>query len=354
MKNNITDINIKNIILLESPLHYINKMPIAESDRVTVSRARRDISNAIHGRDSRLVVIVGPCSIHDINAAQEYADRLMKLSERVKDQIIVVMRTYFEKPRTTLGWKGLINDPDLNGTFNVSKGLEITRKFLLDVTQRQLPCATEWLDPLTPQYLGDLISWSAIGARTSESQVHRQLASGISSPLGFKNGTGGNVHSIQIAIDAILASRSSHAFMGTNEEGKVSVVITKGNPNTHIVLRGGINSTNYSEESIKQAFTLLKARGIESGVAVDCSHGNSRKQHTFQHVVFNELLQQRLNGNNGIFGIMLESHLHEGRQDINGSLKYGVSITDACINWEDTEKLILNAAGKLSVTSVKS
>ena len=346
-----TDANVSSISQLETPNQYIERLPLKKEQADVVLAGRRNIRQSLHGNDDRLTVIVGPCSVHDINAAQEYADRLARLAERVKGEMIVVMRTYFEKPRTTLGWKGLISDPDLNGTFNVPKGLNIARKFLISIAERELPAAIEWLDPLTPQYLGDLISWGAIGARTTESQTHRQLASGLSSPIGFKNGTGGNRHSVQIAADAVVAACSPHAFMGSDTDGKISVVITKGNPDTHIVLRGGLGGTNYGADSVWDALQILEDSGLDPYLAVDCSHGNSRKDHTRQPIVFKELVRQRLYGTRGIAVLMLESHLKEGNQPIgNGpeSLEYGVSITDACIGWEDTENLLLETAETLA------
>ena len=260
---------------------------------------------------------------------------------------MIIMRVYFEKPRTTVGWKGLINDPDLNGSFNIPKGIEIGREFLSEVTRIGLPTATEFLDPFTPQYIGDLVSWGAIGARTAESQTHRQMASGLSMPIGFKNGTGG---SVQLAIDGMIACEGEHAFLGIDDDGKTSIVITKGNKANHVILRGGASGTNYDKDSINEAQELLKKNNLVPNIVVDCSHGNSNKDHNRQPIVFKEVIEQRLNGNNKIIGIMLESNINPGNQSLGNieDLEYGVSITDKCVGWEKTEEIILEANNLLN------
>ena len=347
----VVDNNIAAINPLESPHQFRQRMAVESAVQEMIVRGRQEVAAVTKGEDKRLLVIVGPCSIHDTAAGLEYADRLVRLKEQVKSKLLLVMRTYFEKPRTTIGWKGMINDPDLNGAFNVEKGLGQARQFLVEIANRGLAAGIEWLDPLTPQYLGDLISWGAIGARTTESQTHRQLASGLSSPVGFKNGTGGNRYSIKIAIDGVTAARTAHAFMGANSDGDVSVVVTTGNPNTHIILRGGLAGTNYDSKSVQEVSEMLAERGLEPYLMVDCSHGNSLKDHRRQPVVFRDLLGQRIAGVDAVAGIMLESHLKEGRQNVSlgtDGLEYGVSITDACISWETTEKLLLEAAEKIS------
>lgn len=342
------DVNVKTITPLESPDQMRERIPATSKIEHTVSDGRAQIREIIHGRSDRFLVIVGPCSIHDVDVALDYGERLARLAEKTKETLYIAMRTYFEKPRTTIGWKGFINDPYLNGTFDVSAGLERARELLIELTDMGLPTATEWLDPLTPQYLGDLISWGAIGSRTTESQSHRQLASGLSSPVGFKNGTGGSEHSVRIAADGVTAASAPHAFLGANHEGKTAVIITKGNPDCHIIMRGGIAGSNYKEESIKKAQTLLAKLKLETNLAVDCSHGNSNKDHKRQPLVFRDVLKQRAQGNRGIVAVMLESNINEGNQPLSSSLEYGVSITDACIGWDDTEALLLEAAELLS------
>ncbi len=344
------DIHIQKISPLLPPRRLTDRIPLTAKAEKTILEGREQVRRIIHGEDDRLLVLVGPCSIHDPEAAIEYSERLIGLAKAVKENILIVMRAYFEKPRTTLGWKGFINDPRLNGTFDVAEGMEKARRFLMHLAESGMPAATEWLDLLTPQYFGDLISWGAIGARTTESQSHRQLASGLSSTIGFKNGTGGNIHSIQIAVNGVVAARSSHAFISTNLDGAVSVVITKGNPDTHIILRGGSDGPNYDEASVKTAQELLEKAGLKPLLMVDCSHGNSNKDHRRQSVVLKDLLEQRLKGNRGIAGIMLESHLKEGNQKLSepSVLEYGVSITDACIGWETTEALLLEVSNSLT------
>ncbi len=346
----LLDVNIKEITPIISPRELISQLPITPGIRETVLKGRREIQQVLDGKDDRLLMIVGPCSIHDTRAGFEYASRLTELAQRVSDRILVVMRVYFEKPRTSVGWKGLIHDPYLNGTFDMAKGLYLAREFLLQVGSLGIPAATEFVDTSTPQYIGDLISWAAIGARTTESQTHRQMASGLSMPVGFKNGTGGT---IQIAVDGIVAARSVHSFLGIDYEGQNSQVITKGNPWGHLVLRGGARGPNYDAQSVAYSVDLLKKAGVRPYLLIDCSHGNSGKDHTRQPIVFHDVLGQRVNGNRHIVGMMLESHLHPGNQKLEGDpsrLKYGVSITDACIGWEETEALLLEAREALSRT----
>jgi len=341
-----SDIRVTGIQPLDPPRSYIEAQPITTKIAEVVTEARNAIENIGNRTDKRMVMLVGPCSIHDETAGLEYAKRLAVLAEEVKDSILIVMRVYFEKPRTTVGWKGLINDPNLDGTFDMQTGLRRARAFLLEVGNLGLPAGTEFLDPFTPQYLADLIAWGAIGARTTESQTHRQMASGLSMPIGYKNGTGG---SCQIAVDAMLAARSPHAFLGINLDGRAAVVNTIGNSAQHLILRGG-SYPNYDEESVLSASSLLEIAGLQPNVVIDCSHANSNKDHRRQPIVFREAIRQRVEGNEGVIGLMLESHINEGNQPMGklADLKYGVSITDACINWESTEELLREAHAKLN------
>jgi 3-deoxy-7-phosphoheptulonate synthase len=306
-----------------------------------VLQGRAAIEAILSRRDARKIVVVGPCAVYDPEAALEYARRLAALAHQVRDSILVVMRVYFEKPRTTTGWKGLINDPRLDDSFHVEEGLCIARKLLLDVAELGLPIATEALDPIVPQYIGDLISWTAIGARTAESQTHREMASGLSSPVGFKNGTDGN---ILVAIQGIVSAMQPHRFLGINQDGQCCVIQTSGNRYGHLVLRGA-KTPNYDEQSVAAAALLMTQNGMEPSIIVDCSHGNSNKDHKRQGHVFRAVLEQIRNGSPSVVGWMLESNLHEGKQDLaHKPLKYGVSITDSCISWEETEGLIKEAA----------
>jgi 3-deoxy-7-phosphoheptulonate synthase len=296
-------------------------------------------------------VVVGPCSIHDTEAAIEYAKRLKKLSNTVSDQLLLVMRVYFEKPRTTVGWKGLINDPDMNGTHNISKGLGIARGLLSRITAMELPVANEMLDPITPEYVADMISWGAIGARTTESQTHREMASGLSFPVGFKNGTDGN---LQIAIDAMKSAQHPHSFLGINREGRTSIIQTTGNPDVHIVLRGGSRKPNYHADDICHTEEILTKNGLIPTIMVDCSHGNSNKDYNKQADVLDSVITQIEAGNNSISGVMIESFLSAGNQKLPADvsqLQYGVSITDACIDWSTTEKILLDAHARLKKRS---
>ena len=341
-----SNLHIESMLPLEPPDAFVKRIPITDSVAELVYNSREDIKKIISGQDSRMLMLVGPCSIHDEMAGLEYAGRLARLADRVRDRVMIVMRVYFEKPRTTVGWKGFINDPHLNGSFDMATGLARGRQFLLNVLGAGLPAATEWLDPVTPQYLADVISWGAVGARTVESQTHRELASGLSMPIGFKNGTGGTQHSIQIAVDAIVASRAPHTFLSVDGYGRVSIIKTTGNPDGHVILRGGVNGPNYGAEHVVNAVERMKKAGLQPSVVVDCSHGNSGKDHRNQPVVFRNVMEQRLGGNMNITGMMLESHLSEGSQKLGADpsqLKYGVSITDACVGWETTEDLMMEA-----------
>jgi 3-deoxy-7-phosphoheptulonate synthase len=343
----IRNLNIESITHLETPREFLDRMPITPAIAETVTRGRQEVLNVINGADDRMLMIVGPCSIHDTKAGLEYARKLAALAPEIKDRVLVVMRVYFEKPRTTVGWKGLINDPHLNGTFDMATGLTMAREFLLEVLELGLPTATEWLDPITPQYLADAVCWGAIGARTVESQTHRQLASGLSMPIGYKNGTGG---SIQIAVDAMVAAREPHTFLSVEEDGRVSIVKTKGNPGGHVVLRGGSGGPNYDPGAVARASAALTKAGFEPHIVIDCSHANSGKDHRRQPLVFRDVMHQRLTGSREIVGMMLESHLNAGAQKADSDpskLKYGVSITDACVDWDTTESLLREAHAAL-------
>ncbi len=324
---------------LVSPRDVLAESPISAAARETVTRGREAIREALAGRSERLVIIAGPCSIHDTASALEYAGRLAKLRARFEDRLIIVMRTYFEKPRTTVGWKGLINDPGCDESYDIGKGLHDARNLLREINDLGLPCATEFLDPIVPQYTADLVSWAAIGARTTESQTHRQMASGLSMPVGFKNSTDG---SLQAAIDAMTAATHGQAFLGIDSDGRTSIVRTQGNQDVHIVLRGGGGKGNYSEAHIALTKARLKqAAASPRAIMVDCSHANSGKDYRRQPVVFRNVLGQIASGERQILGLMLESYLAEGNQMISGDLAYGQSITDACIGWEQSEELLL-------------
>ncbi|NNE08787.1 MAG: 3-deoxy-7-phosphoheptulonate synthase [Gemmatimonadetes bacterium] len=330
------DIRIAEIRPLIPPAILMEELPVSDTASTTVASGRSDTNRILRGEDDRLMVVVGPCSIHDQQASLEYAGLLKEAADRFADDLLLVMRVYFEKPRTSVGWKGLINDPDLNGSFVINKGLRIARKLLLDLAETGLPAGTEFLDTITPQFIADLVSWGAIGARTTESQIHRELASGLSMPVGFKNGTAG---SIGIAIDAIKAARNSHHFLSVTKQGLSAIVSTKGNDNCHLILRGGKDAPNCSADDIEAAIRMLEAAGdCLPRLMVDCSHGNSRKKYRRQIDVANSLAGQIAAGSPHIFGVMLESNLVEGRQDRapGKDLVYGQSITDACLGWEDT------------------
>jgi len=336
------DVRINKSKELLPPVAVLEKFPATESASSTTFRSREAISNILKGEDDRLLVIIGPCSIHDPEAAIEYGKRLKVLRDELGDRLEVVMRVYFEKPRTTVGWKGLINDPYLNDTFKINDGLRMGRKLLLDLTDMGMPTASEFLDMITPQYVADLISWGAIGARTTESQVHRELASGISCPVGFKNGTDGN---IKIASDAIRSASASHHFLSVTKYGHSAIIETAGNPDCHIILRGG-KEPNYSADHVGTIKQELEASGLPQKVMIDFSHANSSKQYQRQMVVAEDVAGQLAAGEQAIFGVMIESHLVEGRQDlVDGQAPtYGQSITDACIGWDDTEKVLRQLA----------
>ncbi|MGB9730388.1 MULTISPECIES: 3-deoxy-7-phosphoheptulonate synthase [Calditerrivibrio] len=338
-----TNLNVKELIPIVAPYYLRQIFPLSEDDAIFVTNSREQAKNILFGDDKRLMVVVGPCSIHDPIAAIDYATRLVNLAEKVKDKIFIVMRVYFEKPRTTIGWKGLINDPDMDGSHLISKGLGIARKLLYDITKLRLPVACEMLDTITPQYLSDMITWGAIGARTTESQPHREMASGLSFPVGFKNGTDGN---LKVAVDAMLTALRPHSFLGINGEGKTSIVKTTGNRFVHIVLRGGAERPNYYPEDVKEAVSLLEKNQLPTSIMIDVSHGNSMKDHRNQPKVFSEVLKQIKDGNRHIKALMVESFINEGNQQIPEDkklLKYGVSVTDKCIDWETTEEMLLKA-----------
>ena len=337
----IDDVNIKSIQTLITPAELKADLPLSETASQTVLQGRATVRNILDGNDKRLFVVIGPCSIHDVKAANEYADRLKELSEKVKDTLYLVMRVYFEKPRTTVGWKGLINDPDMNDSFNIEKGLHIGRGLLLVLNEKGLPCATEALDPNSPQYYQDLISWSAIGARTTESQTHREMSSGLSSPVGFKNGTDGG---LTVATNAMQSVKHGHSFLGLNENGQVAIINTNGNPYAHVVLRGGNGKPNYDASSVADAEAALAKAKVSNKIMIDTSHANSNKDPYLQPLVLKNITEQILDGNKSIVGIMVESHLKGGRQDIPENLcdlVYGQSVTDGCIDWDTTERALL-------------
>lgn len=341
------DIRVEKFDPLVSPSQLKDQIPLNETAHRTVVDGRRAICNILDGKDPRLLVITGPCSIHDEKAALDYARRLQALGETVADTMLLVMRVYFEKPRTNVGWKGLINDPWLNGSYDINAGLQRARRLLLNITEMGLPTATEMLDPIVPQYIAGLVCWAAIGARTTESQTHREMASGLSMPVGFKNCTDGD---LSTAVNAMIAAASPQHFLGIDPEGQTCIVTTTGNPHAHIVLRGG-SRPNYDTVSVNEARAMLTAKGLTQAIMVDCSHDNSRKNHTLQGAVWQDVINQRLDGNSGIIGMMLESNLEAGSQKNTGnmaSMQYGVSITDACIDWKATEQLILSAHEQLA------
>jgi 3-deoxy-7-phosphoheptulonate synthase len=348
MPDKILDTHIAKSQVLLTPEEIAAKVPLTEQAEQSVLKFRKQIENILNGVDSRKFVVVGPCSIHDLNAGREYAQKLKDLADRVSDRLLLIMRVYFEKPRTTVGWKGLINDPDLNDSFNIEKGLVLARQMLLEVAELGLPSANETLDPIIPQYISELVSWSAIGARTIESQTHREIASGLSMPVGLKNGTNG---SIEVAINALKAARDPHNFLGINQMGQVSIFQTKGNPYAHVILRGGGGQPNYDAQSVADVEAQLKAAKLPCQIVIDCSHGNSNKDHRLQADVFRNVVGQVLEGNSSIVGMMLESNLYEGNQSIPSNLdelKYGVSVTDKCLSWEDTEAILLEACDRMS------
>ena len=343
----VENINIESPEILITPAELKREIPLSEKAREVVAQGRTDIENILERKDHRVIVVVGPCSIHDLKAAQEYAIRLKALAEKVSDTLLIVMRVYFEKPRTTTGWKGLINDPFMNDSFKITDGLHIGRQLLHDILEIGLPTATEALDPISPQYMQDLIAWSAIGARTTESQTHREMASGLSSSVGFKNGTDG---SLTVAINALQSVASPHRFLGINSDGNVAIITTKGNPYAHVVLRGGNGKPNYDSVSVSICEQELEAAGVAPNIMVDCSHANSNKDHNLQPLVLDNVTNQIIEGNKSIIGVMIESHLNAGNQKLSSNpqdMEYGVSVTDACIDWQTTEASLLSMADRL-------
>ncbi|WP_244117705.1 3-deoxy-7-phosphoheptulonate synthase [Burkholderia gladioli] len=335
----IDDVRIGAVRPLISPALLQDELPVPQATQTLVEDTRKAIGDILHGRDDRLLLVVGPCSIHDHDQALDYARRLKAAADTLKDELLITMRVYFEKPRTTVGWKGYINDPRLDGSFRINEGLRAARHLLLDINALGLPAATEFLDLLSPQYIADLIAWGAIGARTTESQSHRQLASGLSCPIGFKNGTDGGV---QVASDAIVAAASRHAFMGMTKMGMAAIFETRGNDDAHVILRGGKNGPNYDAEHVEACCAVLRKAGLREQVMVDCSHANSNKSHERQIEVAQNLAGQLAQGEQRIVGVMVESHLEAGRQDLKPGvpLKRGVSITDACLSWAQTEPVL--------------
>jgi 3-deoxy-7-phosphoheptulonate synthase len=352
MNRPIDNQHIIEIKALPSPRAIKTKLPITDQAAALVVETREAVRRILHGKDrDRLLVIVGPCSIHDPEAAYEYAGKLKPIADALRDRFLIVMRTYFEKPRTTVGWKGLINDPRLDGTCDIAAGMELARAILLRINQLGLPCGTELLDPISPQYVADLISWAAIGARTTESQTHREMASGVSMPVGFKNGTEG---SLQVAINAMTSARAPHHFVGINADGQTAIIKTMGNPDRHLVLRGGGGRTNYEAQDVAKAEAAVAGEGIARSIMIDCSHDNSRKDHTRQRLVAREVLQQFREGRQSIMGLMLESNLNPGKQAWKEgvALQHGVSITDACLGWGETERLLTELAAVVTPKSV--
>lgn len=347
--NKISNIRITKAESITPPIEFIKRYPVKSAQSNFIIKSRKTIADIISGKDKRLLVVVGPCSIHDLKSATEYAQKLQKLQQELSQDLFIVMRVYFEKPRTTIGWKGLIYDPDLDNSFNMEKGFDLARNLLLNLVQMQIPSATEYLDLITPQYVSDLISWGAIGARTTESQTHRELASGLSCPVGFKNGTNGNVG---IAIDAIISANNSHMFWSINKKGMANRYTTVGNPNCHIILRGG-TSPNYQKEYVAKASEQLTKSGLSNKIMVDFSHANSEQNFKNQLKVGDDIAVQISDPNSPIFGVMIESHLNEGKQAVAplATLKYGVSITDGCIGWDDTEKLLKTLAKAKKATT---
>ncbi len=346
MHHTLFDANIESSHVLLTPNEVKAKVPLTKLAEQTVLKYREELEKILDFQDRRKFIVVGPCSIHDPKAAIEYSQRLKILAQKVQDKLLLVMRVYFEKPRTTVGWKGLINDPEMDDSFHVENGLLIARSLLLQIAEIGLPTATEALDPIVPQYISELLAWSAIGARTTESQTHREMASGLSMPVGFKNGTDGN---IQVALNALQSARTPHNFLGINQDGQVSVFQTRGNAYGHVILRGG-NQPNFDAENVQLIEQKLKAADLPPRIVIDCSHGNTNKDYRLQGAVLSNVIQQVVDGNTSIVGMMLESNLYEGNQPVNcqkDELRYGVSVTDKCIGWEETERVILAAYEKL-------
>lgn len=347
MENQLNNVNVVSKTILPTPADVRAELPMGSVAEASVLKSREIIRNIIDGRDPRLFAVVGPCSIHDVEAAADYAERLRILAREVSDTIYLVMRVYFEKPRTTVGWKGLINDPNMDDSFQIEKGIRIARKLLLDLAESGLPAATEALDPVMPQYMGELISWTAIGARTTESQTHREMASGLSTPVGFKNGTDG---SLQVAINALRSARQPHHFLGINQEGRTAVFQTRGNAYGHIVLRGGGGSPNYDAAHVAETGRALLDADLPDRIVIDCSHANTNKNPAAQPQVVGDCVEQIVNGNRSIIGLMLESNIGAGNQPIPADLadlKYGISVTDGCIDWDTTAVAIRDTADRL-------
>jgi len=343
----INNVHISSETVLVTPEELKHALPLSAHASQYVINARKTVSDIVHKRDNRVLVIAGPCSIHDIDAAKEYALKLKKLHDELRGQFYILMRVYFEKPRTTVGWKGMINDPDMDESFDVDKGLRKARELMIWLAELELPVATEALDPISPQYMSELITWSAIGARTTESQTHREMASGLSMPVGFKNGTDGK---LGVAINALESAASSHRFMGINQKGQVALLQTAGNPDGHVILRGG-KAPNYNAASVAECEQQLHAADLNARLIVDCSHGNSSKDHNKQMPVCEDVFKQIVNGNQSIIGVMLESHLNAGKQSSDlpiDELAYGVSVTDACIDWQTTDTLLRRGAADLA------
>jgi len=343
MLHRTDDLRIRQLKPLIPPAILLEELPITEEVSTLVARTRREVAETLHGRDDRLLVVVGPCSLHDPVAGLEYATKLADVARSLRDDLLIVMRVYFEKPRTIVGWKGLINDPHLDGSFAINEGLRTARRFLLSVNALGLPAATEFLDPITPQFLADLVAWGAIGARTSESQVHRELASGLSMPVGFKNATDG---SVQVAIDAVRSAAHPHQFLSVTKQGVAAIVATNGNPDCHVILRGGASGPNYAESTVQQVAQELASAGVASRLMVDCSHANSGKDPRRQSIVLRDVAGQIGRGSRALFGVMLESFLVGGRQNVvpNVPLVYGQSITDGCLEWDATAPLLTELA----------
>lgn len=339
MFQNTDDVRIDKLRPLIPPAILMEELPVTPEMAATVATARQKVADCVNGQSDKLVVVVGPCSIHDTKAAIEYATLLQGAIKAHQDELVILMRVYFEKPRTTVGWKGLINDPEMNGSFNINNGLRTARQLLSELTQMGIPAGTEFLDTITPQFIADLVSWGAIGARTTESQIHRELASGLSMPVGFKNGTDGNT---DIAVAAIGAANHPHNFLSVTKQSLAAIVSTKGNPNCHVILRGSSQGTNYDQESVAQAVAKLEKATVTHRLMVDCSHGNSQKDHAKQLLVAQDVAEQVSTGGTSIFGLMVESHINEGRQNLKDGqeLNYGQSITDACLGWANTQELL--------------
>jgi len=354
-QDGIHNTNIEKLVPMIPPACMLEEIPITKKAAQTVRICRTDISNILTGNDDRILLVCGPCSIHNISEAMKYAKKLFTLSEKVKKNVLIVMRTYFEKPRTTVGWKGLINDPYLNDSCKINDGMRLARKLLLDISDMGLPCGYECLDTITPQYIADVMSWAAIGARTTESQVHRQLSSGLSMPVGFKNGTKG---SIDIAANAIISARHSHCFLSITQQGLVAIVKSSGNKDTHIILRGGRDGPNYNEEYVKKTEDILIKSKVVPRIMIDCSHGNSGKDYRNQPNVCRNICQQLENGNTSIMGMMMESNIHEGNQKLifgqSDKLKCGISITDSCMNFETTEKIVMELAEAVEIRRMQA